>query len=209
MLHLDTADPGPLMGVAVGAVLATMGGILGGQIENRLNRKERQRSAALLFGEILAGLRLILRLANQSRGHGDPYGPVTMRIMKAALRETQVYDRNRETLFAVHDPKLRTETHILLAQLSLTIEAALEGWEELKALQKEAAAEDAATARRAEIIGGLGGSFDFLMELHGELQPLIVRYERLAGQSFAEPERDVLQPPAAAAAAAADPAANA
>jgi hypothetical protein len=200
MLHLDAVDPGPFMGVVVGAVLATMGGLVGGQIENRLNRKARQRSAALLFGEILAGLRLILRLANETRGRGDPYGPVTMRITKAALRETQVYDRNRETLFSVDDAKLRTETHILLAQLSLTIEAAMEGWEELKTLQKDGAADDnsdAAARQRAEIITGLANSFDFIMELHSELTPLIAQYERLAGQSFAEPQRDVLNPPGA------------
>lgn len=199
MLHLDATDSGPLMGVAVGALLATMGGLVGGQIENRLQRGEREQSAALLFGEILAGLRLVVRLANETRGRGDPYGPVTMRIVKAALRESQVYDRNRETLFSVRDPKLRTETHILLAQMTLTIEAALEAAAELEALRKDAAAQPglpATDARRAEIIQGLGASFDFLMELHRQLPPLIAQYEAIARQKFTEPQI-ALQPGAA------------
>ena len=58
---------------------------------------------------------------------------------------------------------------------------------------------EASAKQRAEIITGLGGSFDFMMELHTELTPLITQYERLAGQSFAEPQRDVLNPPGAAA----------
>ena len=37
MLHLDATDPGPMMGVAIGAVLATMGGLIGGQIEKYIS----------------------------------------------------------------------------------------------------------------------------------------------------------------------------
>lgn len=191
MLHLDTTDPGPLMGVAVGAVLATMGGLLGGQIENRLNRREREQSAALLFGEILAALRLIVRLADESRGRGDPYGPVTMRIVKAAARETQIYDRNRETLFAVRDPVLRARTHVLLIQMTLTLEAALEANEALKAADAaQAAGHDArhVEARRAAATAERQNSFDFMLELHAELPPLIARFETLAGQSFDAPD---------------------
>ncbi|MFI4964140.1 MAG: hypothetical protein ACHP9T_02115 [Caulobacterales bacterium] len=177
MLHLDATDSGPLVGVAVGAVLATMGGLLGGQIENRLNRKEREHAAALLFGEILAALRLILRLADESRGRGERYGPITMRILKAAVRETQIYDRNRETLFAVPDPLLRAKTHVLLIQMSLTLEAVQEAAEAIK-VNPDA---ESAVAERE-------GSFNFAMELHAELPPLIARFEKLARQRFDAPE---------------------
>ncbi|HEY3951456.1 hypothetical protein [Phenylobacterium sp.] len=187
MLHLDATDPGPFLGVAIGAVLATMGGLVGGQIENRLNRKEREKSAALLFGEILAGLRLITRMASDSRGRGEPYGRVTLRIVQAALRETQVYDRNRETLFSVRDPDLRARTHLLLAQMSLTLESVLEAASAIRAADEARAtgeASDHAAERRAAAESERAGSFDFMLELAAELPPLIVRYEALAGQSF-------------------------
>jgi hypothetical protein len=195
MLHLD-ADSGPFMGVAVGAVLATMGGLLGGQIENRLQRGERQQSAALLFGEILASLKFIVRMAADARSRGDPYGPVTLRIVKAALRETHLYDRNRETLFSVRDRDLRTRTHILLAQMSLTVEAVLEASAAIEAADEaEAAGHDAqrTASRRAAAIEERQASFDFMLELHADLPPLIARYETLAGQSFESTERAAQQ----------------
>jgi len=177
MLHVDS-ESGPLLGVAVGAVLATMGGLLGGQIENRLNRKEREQNAALLFGEILAALRLIVDLADETRGRGDPYGPVTLRIVKAAHRETIIYGRNRETLFAIRDPLLRTKSHILLLQMSLTLEAVLEAADALKTATPAEA--EAATTQ-------LVNSFDYLLELHAELPPLITQFETIARQSFDTP----------------------
>lgn len=195
MLHLEATDPGPLLGVAVGAVLATMGGLLGGQIENRLNRKERQQSAGLLFGEILAGLRLTIRMAGDARGRGEPYGRVTLRIVKAAQRETQVYSRNRETLFAVRNPQLRARTHVLLAQLSLTLEAILEAAEAIaEADEAEAAGHDPerTAARRAIAMEERQNSFEFMLELAAELPPLIAQFEVLAGQSFEATDR-VLQ----------------
>lgn len=189
MLHLDTTDPGPLVGVAVGALLATLGGLVGGQIENRLNRKERENGAALLFGEILAALRLIVRLGDETRGRGEPYGPVTLRIVKAAQRETIIYDRNRETLFAIRDPQLRARTHVLLLQMGLTLEAVLEAADALRT----------ATGAEAEAaIGQRANSFDYLLELHAQLPPLIARFETIARQSFNIPEL-LLQPPRPAA----------
>ena len=196
MLHVDPTDSGPLMGVAIGAVLATMGGLVGGQVENRLQRGERQQSAALLFGEILASLRFIIRMAADARGRGEPYGPVTLRIVKAALRETHLYDRNRETLFSVRDREVRTRTHILLAQMSLTLEAILEASAAIEAADEaEAAGQDAkrAATRRAAAIEERQNSFGFMLELHGDLPPLIARYEILAGQSFESTERAAQQ----------------
>ncbi len=187
MLHVDATDPGPLMGVAVGAVLATMGGFLGGQIENRLNRKERERSAALLFGELLAALQLIIRVADNSRARGDPYGRVTLRIVRAAQREAQLYDRNRENLFAIRDAELRARTHVLMAQMILTLDGVMESSDSLRMLEAEDL-DDSVSERLKARIEALNaerqGSFDFLMELHVRLPELVTRYEKIAGQSF-------------------------
>ena len=45
-MHID-AENGTLLGVTVGATLATVGGLLAGQIENRLRCRERELAAAL------------------------------------------------------------------------------------------------------------------------------------------------------------------
>ncbi len=182
------------MGVVVGAMLASMGGFLASRFEDHLRRREREQSAALLFGEILAALKLILRLADESRGRGDPYGPITVRITRAAQRELQLYDRNRETLFDLRDPALRAQTHMLLIQMSLTMDGIFETTEMIEALQTDETPEAAGSnAKLAIFMAARHASFDFLMDLCSEIPALIPRYEQLARQSFNAHET-VLQP---------------
>lgn len=172
MAHVDLgAGPDTLAAVVIGAALATVGGLLAGQIEHHLMRREREQNAGLLFGEILAALNMIMQLAAEARGRGDPYGPVTMRILKAAHRETLVYDRNREFLFAVRDARLRARTHILLLQMSLTLDAAFEG-----AGAPETSGSDRLTS--------LNASFDFLQELRQDIPALLAKYRRIAKYAF-------------------------
>ena len=182
-LHL-TSGQETLLGVVVGALLASLGGLLAGQIDHHLRRREREQSAALLFGEILAALKLILRFANETRGRGDPYGPVTLRILKAAQRETQVYDRNRETLFDLRDPALRAKTHLLLIQLGLTLEAVFEATQAIEAAAERAAAAQAEPAKLTSLRAERDASFDFLMQLHLGIPPLLTQYEANAHQTF-------------------------
>jgi hypothetical protein len=141
-------------------------------------------------------------MAGDTRQRGQPYGPVTLRIVKAALRETQVYDRNRETLFAVRSPELRAHTHILLAQMTLTLEAVLEASAAIDAADEaEAAGHDRerVAARRGASGEERQNSFDFMLELHAALPPLIAQYEKLAGQTFDEQvSQQALRPPPAA-----------
>ncbi|MGZ3376435.1 MAG: hypothetical protein ACXU8S_07545 [Phenylobacterium sp.] len=175
-MHLDPNDE-TLLGVIIGAVLASLGGLVSGRFEQHLRRREREQSAAQLFGEILAGLKLILRLADEARGRGDPYGPITLRFLKAAEREAQIYERNRETLFDVGDTVLRTRTHLLLLQISLTLDAVFEIVQAL------------AGGREPQVPGPpsdhpLDGSFTFLMELRAEIPPLLAAYEKIARQTF-------------------------
>jgi hypothetical protein len=185
-MHLDPSDEA-LIGVAVGAFLASIGGLLSGRIEQSLRRREREQSAAQLFGEILAALKLILRMAFDAHGRGDPYGPITLQILRAAQRETQIYDRNRETLFDLRDAGLRAQSHLLLLQISLTLDAMLET---TKAIQ-DAAADDApgieappTKARITAAIAGREASFDFLMALREEIPALLLKYQEIAKQTF-------------------------
>ena len=174
-MHID-ADQGTVWSVVAGAALATVGGLVAGQIENRLRRREREQSAALLFGELLSALRLVIRLADEARGRGDPYGPVTAYILRAAHRETEIYDRNRELLFDVRDATLRARTHLVVIQLGLNLDGIVERIGKLADLS--------APEARAAAVNDLAGSFAFLLDLHRELPDLISRFEAVAGQSF-------------------------
>src|SRR5205809_7458268 len=96
-----------LLAVGVGAVLATIGGFIATILEARLHRRDRERTAALTFGEILASLRVLIRAAESSHGIGDPWGQLTMRLFRGARREVDAYERNRTALADLRDTNLR------------------------------------------------------------------------------------------------------
>jgi hypothetical protein len=177
--HLDFGGGGgdTLVAVVIGAALATVGGVLAGQIEFQQIRRERERSAGLLFGEVLAGLNMILQLAQEARGRGEPFGDITMRILKAAQRETRIYERNRELLFAVRDAKLRVSTHILLLQMSLTLDAVFE-------------ASPADRQPNTEGVAALDAPFAFLQELRADIPDLLAKYRKIARYRFDAHDRE-------------------
>jgi hypothetical protein len=160
-----------LLAVVIGAALATVGGVLAGQIEFHQIRRERERNAGLLFGEVLAGLNMILQLAKEARGRGEPFGPITMQILKAAQRETHIYERNRELLFAVRDAKLRARTHVLLLQMSLTLDSVFE-------------ASLADRQPNAEGVAALDAPFGFLQELRQDIPGLLARFRKITRYAF-------------------------
>ena len=97
-------DQNTLIAVILGAILATIGGFVATMLERYLDKRERERNAALFFGEILSSLGIILRFADDTKKVGDPYGPVTMRMLLSARNELNLYDRNREIIFDLRDP---------------------------------------------------------------------------------------------------------
>ena len=167
---------GTMLAVTVGAVLATAGGFIASQIEHSVRRRERERAAALLFGEILAAMKLIIGFAEATRSRGDPYGPITMRMVKAAQREAQTYDRNRESLFDLRDGLLRISIHTLMVRLTLSLDGVLDATERLAAIDV-AAIQDSYIQDRQ-------GSFDFMLGLRDEISPLLLRLGRMAKYSF-------------------------
>lgn len=180
MSHLDFGGGGggdTLLAVVIGAALATAGGVIAGQIEFHQIRSERERNAGLLFGEVLAGLNMILQLADEARGRGEPYGPITLRILKAAHRETHIYERNRELLFAVRDARLRARTHILLLQMSLTLDSLFE-------------ASPADRQPNAQGVAALDAPFGFLQDLRTEIPELLVKYRKIARYAFDAHDRE-------------------
>jgi hypothetical protein len=185
------ADTDTLWAVIIGAVLATVGGFAATQLERFIRRRESERAAALLFGEILSVIELITELADASRRHGDPYGPFTMRLLRAVRRETDAYDRNRESLYDLRDAKLRAQIHALMVRVTLTLEGVFDGTDEIVLTQKSLDGLGAEDPARAELAGQIEslletrhGAFDFLVETVGEIKPLIAVLRPLAKETF-------------------------
>ncbi len=174
--------------VVLGAVLATLGGFAATQFERITARRERERNAALLFGEVLSTMVIILELAQETRGRGDPYGPVTMRMLMSARRELEVYERNRERLFELADGGLRARIHTLMVRLSMPLEGIFEYTRELADATSRLAASgvppDEARGELDEIAARRDSSFEFLMETAEQIKASVVRLEPLARHSF-------------------------
>lgn len=115
-----------LVAIVLGALLATISGVVANQLEVFFRRRERERSAALLFGEVLSTLRVILEGAESTRHIGEPYGPVTRRMLHAARREIDIYDRNREALVDLRDAGLRVEMHALMVRIAMSLDGVID-----------------------------------------------------------------------------------
>src|SRR5471030_361637 len=103
--------------VFLGAILATIGGFGATQAEWILERKRRERNAAIFFGELLSTMNIILSIADETRSVGDPYGPITLRMLRSAVKEVDIYNRNRETLFDLRSAELRARIHTLVLRI--------------------------------------------------------------------------------------------
>jgi hypothetical protein len=156
-----------LAAVVVGAALATLSGVAATQLESFFKRRERERLAALLFGELLATLEIVLSVAAHSRSRGEPYGPITRRILRAARREIDIYDRNREALYDLRDAALRVDVHSLVLRMVMPLDGVLDG----------AASETVA-------VETLDQGFEALMEMAARLPGVIARLGRIARQRF-------------------------
>ena len=119
-------DQSTLIAVILGAILATIGGFTATVLERTLDKRERERNSALFFGEILSTLAVILRFADETKKIGEPYGPVTMRMLRSARSELDIYDRNRENLFDLRDADLRARIQTLLIRLSMPLDGVIE-----------------------------------------------------------------------------------
>jgi hypothetical protein len=114
-----------LAAIVIGAILATASGMLATQFEAWLRRRERERDAALLFGEVFSTLHILLGNADASRLQGDPWGPVTIRILYGARKEIDVYDRNRERLYDLRSANLRARVHSLMVRMAMPLDGIL------------------------------------------------------------------------------------
>lgn len=185
--NLDT-----LWAVVAGAVLATAGGFAASEIEHRVASKRREKQAALFFGEIMALLGIVVSSAERARGIGEPYGPVTMRLLKMVRRELDIYDRNRERLFELNDPSLRARIHTVLLRATMGLEGAVEAAQETMRLETELktnldlnpAQREHLQARLADQCSRRDGGFNFLIEGSKQALKLTKELEPIAGVKF-------------------------
>ena len=172
------SDASTLGGVVVGALVATLGSFAASWYERRMFRREREADAALVFGELLRSLGLQIAVLRASHARGDPFGPITIRMARAARREVDIYDRNRERLFMVRDPALRPKTTALVARLTFALDRVLDNTDALAAAPP--------AAERAELAAGRDQAFSFLAECSEELPDVIERFAKLANSPVAD-----------------------
>lgn len=189
------ADQSTLWAVVLGAILATIGGFVATALERTLDKRERERNAALFFGEILSSLAIILRFADDTKKIGEPYGPVTMRMLRSARSELDIYDRNRENIFDLRDADLRARIQTLLIRLSMPLDGVIEAAMELNALQAELKAQKDPVERR-ELEERLKTdearrerAYGFIVQTAAQLKDVVAGLAPIAKHSFDRLER--------------------
>ena len=199
--NLDT-----LLAVALGAILATSGALIAELIQERLNRRRRERDAARFFGEIISTMDRVLRAALNSQEIGDPWGPVTCRLFRTALREAQIYERNRERLFDIHDMELRRQIHSHMVRKTFPVDAILEYCTDLESIEDTFSATRATMSpeqtarlenRAASMRDALAAAQSAVRNQLEETPGICTELEKIAGVSFAGILEDS-EPPAAA-----------
>jgi len=179
--------------IVLGSILATMGALAATQIEWRVERRRREQHAAVFFGEVLATLLAILRIAKRVKGIGDPYGPVTMRMLRQALQEIAIYDRNRENLYAIQDAGLRARIHTSVLRISSPLNGIFDTTEEIRAGQARLRTpglhqdeREEVEARIKQLMEMREGGFEFMEETAHEVEKLVKELEPVAGHAFVD-----------------------
>ena len=177
--------------IIVGALLATLGGLAGSQLEWYLDRSRRQHDSALLFAELLSTLKALLDFAANSSKIGDPYGPVTLRMLRSARREIDIYERNRENLFALHDGELRARIHATVLRLSMPLDGIFDSCTALETLNLQLKTPNLLAEDRKELEDRIANirenradGFKFIMDTaNKQLNEVVAELTRYAGPS--------------------------
>ncbi len=177
--------------VVLGAFLATIGGFIATQLEWYFERRRRARNAALFFGEVLTTLLILLENAAATKGRGDPYGPITTRMLRSARREIDLYDRNRESLYDLRDVEVRARIHTLVIRLHMPLDGIDDTSHEimltqnlLKTAPAGSAEHEELTARFERLSQIREAAYEFVMESMAQIPEIVKGLEPLARQSF-------------------------
>lgn len=187
-----------LWAVFLGALLATIGGFTATQLEWYLERRRRERNAALFFGEVLSTMHILLGMAQRATKIGDPYGPITLRLFRSALGEVEIYNRNRETLYDLRDSTLRARVHTLMLRVGMSVDGIFDATSTIATLDKELEVPNLNPDERARIEARLEvlkqsrqGGYEFVEENADLLQAVIRQLEPIARFSFDDVEKAV------------------
>jgi hypothetical protein len=179
--------------VILGAFLATGGGLVANQFEWRAQMRRQERNAALFFGEVLSSFAMILRRAEDTRKIGDPYGPITLRMLRSARREMDIYERNRESLLDLRDAALRARIHALTIRLALPLDGVADTTQEIGNLEVQLRSRnlddrdrEEFKARVEEIKQRREASYEFVLEQAAEIDGVLAALSPLAGHDFAK-----------------------
>jgi hypothetical protein len=177
--------------VFLGAILATIGGFAATQIESHFERKRRERDAALLFGELFTTLSVIIALTHRTYGVGDPFGPITVRMLRSAKREFDIYDRNRERLYDIRDATLRAGVHTLVLRINTPLEGVFDAHEEIAKLEVQLRSPKVSSEHREDMLARIErlklnriGSYEAIVENAEELKTIIEQLEPHAQHEF-------------------------
>lgn len=184
--------------VFLGAILATIGGFGATQAEWILERKRRERNAAIFFGELLTTMNIILTIADETRAVGDPYGQITLRMLRSAVKEVDIYNRNRETLFDLRDAELRARIHTLVLRIVMPADGVFDITNEIASVQSLLKSPGLSLDDRAELEERLErlkanrvGAFDTIVESSQQLKSVVRQLEPIAKYSYENIERVV------------------
>ena len=184
--------------VFLGALLATLGGFGATQLEWFLERRRRERNAALFFGEVLSTLNILIDFAANTKKIGDPYGPVTTRMFRSAVGEIDIYNRNRETLYDLRHTNLRTRIHTLTLRITMAIDGLFDATNTIASVQDQLREPSLTEERRQELNARVAtlietreGSYDFILENGALLKGVIRDLEPMARFSFDDVEKAV------------------
>src|SRR5262249_35795531 len=135
-------------------------------------------------------LSVMTHLAQGARGRGDPFGPVTIRLVRGCLRDMEVYDRNRERIADISDPETRAEIYQCMTRVALSLDGVLSETESIKRIdetvaeQRGGARADDLAKQREECAWRRNASFDFILEAMKENgEPLAAKLRSIARAS--------------------------
>jgi hypothetical protein len=184
--------------IVLGALLATVGGLAGGQLEAFFENRRREKDAALFFAEVLSTLKILLDMAADSKKVGDPYGHITMRMLRSAKREIEIYERNRENLYSLKDGDLRAKVHTIILRLSMPLEGVFDTTQAIDTIMVQLKVPNLTETDRLElekraesVRDGREQSFDYLVQTIPEMKPLLDQLGAMSGRDSASIERAV------------------
>jgi hypothetical protein len=190
IFDLTSAAGAQFFAMLLGAFLASLGGFSVAWVLDRLERKREERSTALVMLDLLTSLNVMTNLARDARGRGDPYGPLTMRLITGCRRDLEVYERNRERIADIADPNVRAEIYQCMTRLTLSLDGILSESELIERLDDTLGEMRLAgdqlkladlTKQREERNWRRNSSFDFMMETVRDLgEPLAAKLRVIA-----------------------------